>query len=177
MIYSSSVLLFLGQVLDFLLFHLLMTWIFLRGNILWPFPKEKSEDAKRTLYASFQVRRICKQSIKAIVVYPYFLQEKYILFCKAIQSRWQSCGKLSVKKSSYCDYRKYNGKLTSLLQGSFEVQAENTVWLRNSSPQVMTSLLKRWKLFPWEMENTVHYWHQLRSYMILLDLDSDTLNH
>lgn len=56
------------------------------------------------------------------------------------------------EKSSHCDYRKYNGKLTSLLQGIFEVQAENTVWLRNLSPHVMRRLLEgesyfheRWK--------------------------------
>lgn len=30
----------------------------LRGNILWPFPREKSEKAKRTWYAKFQVRGI-----------------------------------------------------------------------------------------------------------------------
>lgn len=65
----------------------------------------------------------------------------------------------------------------SLLQGSFEVQAENIAWLGNSSSQVMRSLLEAESYFPSKVENTARYSYQLRSYMILLDLDSETPKH
>lgn len=65
----------------------------------------------------------------------------------------------------------------SLLQGTFEGQAENIAWLGNSSAQVVRSLVEGESYFPGEMENIARYSHQLRSYMILLDLDSETLKH
>lgn len=65
----------------------------------------------------------------------------------------------------------------SLLQGRFEVQAENTAWLGNSSPQVIRGLLEGESYCPGEMENIARYSHQLTSYMILLDLDSEMLKH
>lgn len=65
----------------------------------------------------------------------------------------------------------------SLLQGSFEVQAGNIARLGNSSPQVIRSLLEAESYFPRNLENTARYSYQLRSYMILLDLDSETLKH
>lgn len=78
---------------------------------------------------------------------------------------------------SYYDYGKYNGKLMSFSQGSFEVQTENIAWLGNSPPQVMRGLLEGESYFPGQMENIAHYSHQLRSDKILLDLDSKTLKH
>jgi len=65
----------------------------------------------------------------------------------------------------------------SLLQGSFEVQAENIAWLGTCSPWVMRDLLKGESCFPAEMENIARSSHQRRSYMILYDLDSETLKH